>query len=724
MPSLFGQIERITFRNDENGYTVAKMKVEAGPEPVTLVGFLPETIPGETLELTGQWVNHAKFGPQFSVEQCRSIPPTTLAGIEKYLGSGFIKGIGPATAKTIVARFGERTLDIIEKEPQRLREIPKLGEKKVKWIVDAWASQRGIRDVMIFLQGHGVTPAFAVRIYKQYGKDAVARVQENPYRIAEEVHGIGFMTADRIAGQLGVDKNSPERARAGILHLLQTLSEEGHLYYPYDKLIEKCTGLLSLDRDIVLKGFSELFEAHRIVIADLNTPEEPYKPNHKAIYLATLYAAENTGAERIRTLLATPASVRISDAGALLAQTESQLKLELAGEQRRAVVAALSEKVFLLTGGPGTGKTTIVRAVIAAFQPRSGRIALAAPTGRAAKRLSESTGLPACTLHRLLEFDPGIMGFRRHRDRPLETDLVIVDEASMMDAVLFAQLLNAVPDAARLVFVGDKSQLPPVGPGNPFRDLLASQGIPSVTLDKIFRQAEGSLIIRNAHRINRGEFPETHFSKDQDFFFIEKEEPEAVQAALLELAVNRIPAQYGLDPLRDIQVITPMHKGVIGSEQLNAALQNALNPSGRALQKGERRFREKDKVMQVRNNYDKEVFNGDIGRLERIDTEEQSLAVRFDDRRVEYDFDELDELMLAYSITVHKSQGSEYPCVLMPIHTTHAIMMQRNLLYTGLTRAKKLAILVGTKKAFWLAVRNDKTAHRYTLLAKKLSANH
>ncbi len=720
--TLTGQIERVTFHNPDNGYTIAKMKVKGESSLLALVGSLPSLSPGEMLEVTGSFMNHPKYGKQFKIDSYKTIQPTSLLGIEKYLGSGVIKGIGPVMAKKLVTKFGDETLEVIENHPERLTEAGGIGMKRAAVILGAWKAQKDIRDVMIFLQGHNVTPSFAVKIYKQYGKESIKTVTDNPYRLSEDIFGIGFKTADKIAMDLGLDRNSPVRARAGILHLLRETGDEGNIFYPYEELIDRCLTILALDRDIVTMGFSDLFLDRQIIMEDLNDPSGEFKPNNKTVYLAPFYVAETGIVRRLKTIMQGSLPKRPHITGDPIQWVQESIKIKLSEKQEEAVKTALAKKALIITGGPGTGKTTLIRSICEIFGRMGASILLGAPTGRAAKRMSESTGRPASTLHRMLEWDFKTRGFRRDLDNPLKADLVIVDEASMIDNLLMYNLLKAVPDRAVFILVGDINQLPSVGPGNVFKDIIASGILPIVTLDKIFRQAMQSLIVRSAHKINSGEFPEFTGNTDDgsDCFFIEKEEAEDVQKAVIEMVVNRVPLKFGMDPIKDIQVLTPMHKGPIGCEQLNEALQKALNPSSKALTKGFRAFRERDKVMQIRNNYDKEVYNGDIGRIESIDDENEVLAVRFDERLIEYGFDELDELILAYAVSVHKAQGSEYPAIVMPVHTSHYLLLQRNLLYTGLTRAKKLAVLIGSRRAMSIAIKNDKTARRFTGLTQRL----
>lgn len=721
---LSGQIERVTFVNEENGYTVAKMRLRGQKDLVTVVGNLPGTYAGEVLELYGEWTDHPKFGKQFKIHKFKSVMPATAVGIERYLGSGLIKGIGPVMAKRLVKQFSETTLDIIDTEPKRLYEVDGIGEKRAQMIQDAWEAQKEIRDVMVFLQGHGVSTAYATKIYKQYGRECIKVLRENPYRLATDIFGIGFVTADKIAGNLGIARDSELRAEAGILHVLYQLADEGHVYFPYESLIEACKKVLDVELDIIVKGVARLFEERRIIMEDLNEFDGDFQANYKAVYLTGYHVAEQGIAQKLKAVLKSPSTLRGINADKALEWGQNRLDIELTEKQCAGVKTAIQKKVMVLTGGPGTGKTTIIRAILEIYRRLTRKILMGAPTGRAAKRMSEATGWDAKTLHRLLEWDFNKMGFKRDTDHPLNADVVIVDEASMIDNLLMHHFLKAVPKSAVLILVGDVNQLPSVGAGNVLKDIIASGVVPVVELNEIFRQAMGSLIITNAHRINHGQFPKVVSPRGeqqlQDFYFIEREEPEAVAETILDLVTDKIPSRFGMDPINDIQVLTPMHKGVMGAGNLNGVLQQKLNPSQVQLMRGGRLYKRADKVMQIRNNYDKEVFNGDIGRISGIDFESQIVAVDFDSRAVEYGYSDLDELVLAYAVSVHKSQGSEYPAVVMPIHTSHYVLLQRNLIYTGVTRARNLVIIVGTKKAMSIGIRNDRTERRYTGLAVKL----
>ena len=713
-PTLEGVLERIVFFNEENSFTVARLQVPGKKDLVTIVGALPLPTPGETLRLKGQWVVDTKFGQQFRVESCLSVLPATIIGIQKYLGSSLIKGIGPIMAKRIVDKFGLDTFDIIEENPERLTEIDGIGPIRTERITKAWQEQKQIREVMVFLQGHEISPAYAVKIFKAYGDKAVSVVKENPYRLALDISGIGFKTADKVAKSMGIDPNSQIRAEAGIIHVLSELVDEGHCYYPYEELKQKVAELLEIDLAILETALATLAREDRILIEDL--------PEIKAVYLTPLHVAEANVARRLKTLIASPKQALQIDVEKAIEWVQSISRIDLAATQKLALRKTISGKVVVLTGGPGTGKTTLINSLVKILEKKGQRIVLASPTGRAAKRLSEVTGKEAKTIHRLLEFSPKEGGFKRNEDNPLDADLVVIDEASMVDILLMNQLLKAIPLTATLLLVGDVDQLPSVGPGNVLKDIIASGNVETIILTEIFRQAQESLIIVNAHRVNRGEFPQLKPQQGQrsDFYFIEKDDPEEVLGVIKELCVKRLPNAFRLNPLDDIQVMTPMHRGTVGVANLNAELQVLLNPQGKVITRGGRLFRVNDKVMQIKNNYEKDVFNGDIGTLAAIDIEEQKVQVKFEGRTVDYELSDLDDLVLAYAISIHKSQGAEYPVVVVPLLSQHYIMLQRNLLYTAITRAKRLVVLVGSKRAIAIAVRNNKVQRRYTNLAAKL----
>ena len=723
MPTrLSGQIEHITFTNQETGFTIAKVKVPGRYEPVTVVGTLLAPTPGEVLEMVGEWTSHPRFGDQFKVEQFTTKVPGTIHGIVKYLGSGMIKGLGPVMAERIVARFGKRTLDIIESDVGRLAEVPGVGAKRIGMIATAWESQREIRDVMVFLQSHGVGTGFAAKIFRQYGSRSVAVVRENPYRLATDIAGVGFVMADRIAGNIGIPATAPMRVEAGILFVLQQISEEGHTYHPRGLLVDRCREILKVEPEAIELALMAI-QAERRVVIEPEAAGALEAAAGDAVFLTTYHVCETTIARRLKALLEVPRGLRRLDADRAVAWVQAHLDLRLSETQAQALQAALDHKVMVITGGPGTGKTTVVNAVLKIFERASARVLLAAPTGRAAKRLNEATGREARTIHRLLEYSPQRGGFQRTDEEPLECDLLVVDEASMVDTVLMHHLIAAVPLAAACILVGDVNQLPSVGPGNVLGDIIDSGAVPVVRLTEIFRQASRSRIVVNAHRINQGLMPEAAPDTDdgpQDFYFIEQEDPERVLATILELARNRIPRRFGLDPVDGIQVMTPMHKGVVGAANLNRRLQEVLNPGEGGVARGDRLFRVGDKVMQVRNNYDKDVFNGDIGRIASVSNEERELTVRIDGREVSYDFGELDELAHAFAVSVHKAQGSEYPAVVFPVLTQHYILLQRNLIYTALTRARRLAVIVGTRRALAIGIKNTGTERRYTRLADRL----
>ena len=722
LADLRGQIERITYSNDENSYTVARIKVQGRKELVTVIGNIVNPTPGEIVSMKGEWGNHPKYGEQFKIAYCESAAPATLHGIEKYLGSGLVKGIGPVMAKRIVKRFKEETLNVIEKDIERLTAIGGIGPKRIAMIKKAWDEQKEIRAIMIFLQSHGVGPGYSARIYKRYGNASIEVVRENPYRLATDVFGIGFVTADRIAGKLGFSRDSELRAEAGILYVLQEITDEGHVYYPYEPLIEKCKEMLDIDREIVARAIGTIAGDKRIVIDEINGDKDVSERGRKAVYLAGYHTAETQLAARLKTLIRTPRVLRWIDAEKAISWIQEKLSITLADRQIEAVRCVTGNKVMVITGGPGTGKTTLINAIIRIGSVIKTKIMLAAPTGRAAKRMTEATGCEAKTIHRLLEYNLQKGGFQKNENAPLDCELLIVDEASMIDTLLMHHLLKAVPTGATLVMVGDVNQLPSVGAGNVLKDIIESRTVPVVELNEIFRQAKESSIVVSAHMINEGRMPNLRTSQDKldDFYFIEQEDPQKVVEWIITLVKERIPRRFGFDPLADIQVLTPMHRGIVGGINLNTELQKALNPGVEGLIRMGRLYKVNDKVMQIANNYDKEVYNGDIGRITAIDTEAQAVTVAIDNREIPYDFSEMDELVHAYAVSIHKSQGSEYPAVVIPILTQHYILLQRNLLYTGVTRGKKLVVIVGTKKAMAIAVGNNKTEKRYTLLSERM----
>jgi len=725
LTELNGQIERVTFTNEENGFTIAKVNVSGRRDLVTVVGVLMAPTPGEILDMRGEWTSHPKFGEQFKVVEYRTKVPATVNGICKYLGSGLIKGLGPVMAGRIVDRFGKNTLDVIENEIQRLGEVEGIGKKRIAMITDAWDAQREIRDVMLFLQSHDVSSGYAAKIFKRYGNRSIAVVKENPYRLAADIFGIGFVTADKIAAKLGIAKDDGMRVEAGILYVLYQLSDEGNVYFPYEPLISKSCGMLEVEREPVVKALGRLTLDQIIVVEDLNENHDVGRENNKAVFLAKFHLCETGIARCIKTLVNSPKSIRNIDSDKAIEWVQGQLAITLADRQTAAVRCAIENKVMIITGGPGTGKTTIINAVLKIFAQLKIRIMLAAPTGRAAKRMSETSGFGAKTIHRMLEFTLQKGGFQRNEDKPLDCDLLIIDEASMIDTILMYHLLKAMPPSATFILVGDVNQLPSVGAGNILKDIIESSAVPVVALDKIFRQAQTSRIIVNAHKINQGIVPflDATYSNDphNDFYFIEQEDPEKILDIILELNKVRIPQRFGFDPVDDIQVLTPMHRGVVGSGNLNQKLQAALNPGEGGIARGERTYRANDKVMQITNNYDKDVFNGDIGRIVAIQWEDKEVMINFDGRKVVYDFSDLDEIVPAYAVSVHKSQGSEYAAVIIPIVTQHYILLQRNLIYTAVTRGKKLVILVGSRKAMAIGVNNNKTQKRHTRLSYRLS---
>ena len=704
--SIEGVLERIVYSNEETGWSVVRVWIRGRGE-VTAVGHLSGAQPGESLKLIGRFVRDKKYGEQFRVESFLTVKPSTFIGLEKYLGSGLVDGLGPTMAKRLVQHFGLDTLEVIEHEPDRLAEVEGIGPVRSQKICEAWREQGEIKEVMIFLQAHGVSPAYAAKIYKRYGKTAAAKVRENPYRMAEEIRGIGFQMADKIARDLGVPVDSKHRARAGVLYTLRQEADRGHVYRPAVDLTSATAELLDIECPPVEAAIGDLLRSGELVRLE------------ESVFLPHLAEAEAKLAERVRTLTAQGRLPGPIDVHRAVLWFEKREKIELAEGQRRALAQALESKVLVLTGGPGTGKTTLVRGVVEILEKKGLEIELAAPTGRAAKRLSEATGRAARTVHRLLEWSPKHGGFTRDEDRPLDADLVIVDEASMLDTVLARHLFAAVRDDARVLLVGDVDQLPSVGPGRVLADLIESGRVAVARLDEIFRQARKSLIVTNAHRIKNGTMPILLPDEKGDFFFIERDAPEAILATVKLLIGERIPKSFGIDA-DDIQILTPMQRGLLGAASLNAELQALVNPDGEAVPRGGRLLRIGDRVMQVKNNYDLEVWNGDIGRIAAINPLEQHLGVDFEDRRVTYEFSNLDELVLAYACSIHKSQGSEYPAVVIPLHTQHFVLLKRNLLYTAITRGKRLVVVVGSRRALELAVRSESSSRRSTHLARRL----
>jgi exodeoxyribonuclease V alpha subunit len=716
MSQLAGYVERITYQNDENGYTVLQLRCSGERDCLCVVGSFPGIQVGETLECQGEWKQHPTHGRQFEAANHRVKAPADLLGIRKYLGSGLIKGIGPVYASRIVDQFGIETLKIIDQHPERLGEVKGLGKKRLDQIQSCWASQKVVRDVMIFLQGHGVSPAYAQKIFKMYGEKCIQQVQTNPYQLARDVFGIGFKIADQIASKLGIAKDAASRIDAGIEFALRDLSEDGHVCYPQEEFTKTTAELLEVTEELICPRIKELDSSGRIVCFPLivTGAAKPF------VWFKPFFMSEVGIAQELERLKHAPCSLRPVDVVRATAWAQNALNLELAPAQAEAVGSSLVGKLLIITGGPGTGKSTITKAILKISEKLTSRILLAAPTGRAAKRMSEITGKKASTIHSLLEVDFKTGGFKRKKDNPLECDLLIVDEASMIDTLLMHHLLKAVPSNARVLFVGDVHQLPSVGPGNVLLDMIHSLQIPVVTLKEIFRQAQGSHIIVNAHKINQGHFPDIRNPPDSDFFFVEAETPEEVLRHIVKLVAQRLPSRYGFHAIQEIQVLAPMRRGIVGIENLNAVLQEQLNPQTESLFKAGRKFQIGDKVMQIRNNYQKMVFNGDVGRIRAIDADEQEVVVLFDELEVIYEFSDLDELVLAYAVSVHKYQGSECPCVVMPVHTTHFKLLHRNLLYTGVTRGKKLVVLVGTKQALALAVNNDEVKQRHTGLKQAL----
>ncbi len=701
---LRGLVERVVFHNEDNGYCILKIVPEGKRDVVSLIGKAPRVVAGEEFEAKGIWEPNRDFGPQFKADALKLTRPNSLAGIERYLGSGLIEGIGPKYAKRMVEKFGPKVFDIIENESKKLEDVEGVGKKRRIEIRASWIKQKSIHGIMLFLHQHGISSSRALRIYKTYGEEAQAVLTENPYRLAQDIRGIGFKTADDIAYQLGVAEDAPERIKAGILHVLETAAGSGHCCFPEAKAVEKAVELLGVEALIAP-------QIEALITSDLSERHGEF------LYLPYLRKAEQSIAASVKALAALPAAYPSIDEDAALTWVMKKTGKELAESQQRAVREALRQRLLIITGGPGVGKTTILRSILLILQSKQVKLVLAAPTGRAAKRLSESTGLEAKTLHRLLEFQ-GDGQWGRHPGKRLVGDLFVVDEASMIDAPLLAQFLSALPEGAHLLIVGDADQLPSVGPGMVLHDLIASEKVPCVKLAEIFRQAASSRIITSAHAINRGQVPDLKPSSRSDFFFLEASEADEISDLIVQLAHTRLPAKYGFDPIRDIQVLTPMNRNLLGTQSLNHALQLALNPPNEVKFEIERfgvTFRVGDKVIQTHNNYDKEVFNGDIGHIVAMDADPVKVHVRYDaERLVAYEPGELDELQLAYALTIHKSQGSEFPCVIIPVSTQHYVLLERSLIYTAITRAKKLCVLVGDERALSLAVSKQESRKRFT----------
>lgn len=698
-------VEHITYQNQENGYSVMRVKVKDYADLVTLVGNLLDVPVGAVLLCDGVWKMDKRYGRQFVCETWEEVMPATVYGIEKYLGSGLVKGIGPKFAHLIVERFGTETIDIIEEDIERLYEVPGIGKKRVEKIRESWEKQKDIKNVMLFLQQYGVSTAYAAKIYRQYGKESIDQVKENPYRLADDIWGIGFKTADGIAGKMGYGKNDLRRCRSGIQYTLNELADEGHVYAVEEQLIEAAGKLLEADREPIVQAMAGM-----IASEDLIREQE-------AIYLPPFYHSERGTARRLLALM-TSRSSALFEGNIDIQAIEKATGVGYDDVQVAAIRQAVRSRVMVLTGGPGTGKTTTTQGIIAAYRAAGLRVLLAAPTGRASKRMSEATGMEAKTIHRLLEFNPQD-GYKRNDDNPLEGDVLIVDECSMIDIILMYNLMKAIPVQMRLILVGDIDQLPSVGAGNVLRDIIDSGQVPVIRLTRIFRQAQSSRIVMSAHAINQGRYPDTSNGKDTDFFFIRKDDPEQVAEEIVKLVKHRLPKAYN-QPLSNIQVLTPMQRSVVGAGNLNMLLQQTLNTSTLGISRGGINYRLGDRVMQIRNNYDKNVFNGDIGIIEKVNMEDRTLCIRFDGSLVEYEASELDEVTLAYATTIHKSQGSEYPIVVIPVLMTHFVMLQRNLIYTGITRAKKICVLIGQPKALAYAIRNLTVNKRNTKLKERL----
>ena len=714
--SLTGLVERVTFHSEESGFCVVKVSVRGRKELCTVVGTVPAVSVGEWLNATGRWGVDPRHGAQFKADQIRTSAPDNADGIERYLASGLIKGIGPAFAARLVRKFGKDVFTVIAEKPARLREVAGIGAGRQRAIAESFRSQKAVREIMVFLHSHGVSSARAYRIFKTYGEDAIEKVQADPYCLARDIRGIGFRTADLIASRVGVEPQSELRARAGVEFTLQELTRDGHCAYPAEDLAKKASELLAIPREITASAIDHGVAAGRLA-------RHPGRDGLPLVYLAPIDEAETELARNLARLARGRHPLPAVDFDKASDWVETRVGITLSPTQRAALAQALAAKVMVITGGPGVGKTTLVNAIVRIFRAKKLEVVLCAPTGRAAKRMSDTSGIEAKTIHRLLEFDPASLAFKRDANRPLSGNLIVVDEASMLDVILCHQLVRAVPAEAALLFVGDVDQLPSVGPGSVLRDVIDSGTIPVLRLTEVFRQAAQSAIITNAHRINRGivpVFPDGPPAPPSDFHFVEAKDPEEAASRVVELAADSLPRAFGLNPREDIQVLCPMQKGELGARNLNVKLQERLNPAGEEVSRFGWTFRSGDRVMQMVNDYEKNVFNGDVGRIRAIDPGEQELTVAFDGRAVTYRFGELDEIALAYAATIHKSQGSEYPAVVVPIHSQHYVMLQRNLIYTAVTRARRLVVLVGAKEAIALATGRIPSRRRITTLRERL----
>jgi exodeoxyribonuclease V alpha subunit len=720
---LQGRIEKVLFSNADNGYAVLVLLCGNTPEPlsITAVGTILSPKVGETLIMYGTWIEHQRFGRQFQIKRHETVIPTSVEGLERYLGSGLIKGLGPDLAGRIIKKFGHNTIEILDSDPDQLLKVHGIGKSKLAGIKDSWSQQHGIRNLMLFLQEHDIGPGVAARIYRRFGANSLTAVRENPYCLATEVSGIGFITADQVAMKLGFSRSSPKRMEAGLLYVLQEFSGEGHVYAPRDMLLQKAADILEAKTAELTSAINALALRSEIVIEPLGVRLTD-SDSSECVYPAMLHSCEQQIAKRLCELQKAAPARQHKNITSLLRAVERTLSFKLSKQQAQAVLRVFETRVQVITGGPGTGKTTIVQAVLQLALHEHLSVMLAAPTGRAAKRMTEATGHEAKTLHRLLKYDFQSGTFEHHAGNPLDCSMLIVDEASMIDTYLMYQLLCALKPGCALVLVGDVHQLPSVGPGNILADIINSSVVPVAELTEIFRQAQQSRIVMNAHRINNGcgLLAAEDTDKLTDFYFIEKDDPDDALKMIIEVTSRRIPARFKLNPVHDVQIITPMHKGLVGTENLNRELQQILNPGYVILERGNRCFRAGDKVMQVKNNYDLDVFNGDIGSIMSASSEKKTAVVMFDDRAVSYTFNDLDDLVPAYAISVHKSQGSEFPAVVMPLLTQHYIMLQRNLLYTAITRGKRLVVIVGSRKALALAIANDRPRLRYTGLCERL----